>query len=72
MTPTPVRATSAAARSPAPVSAGHPRSSGALPRRLISAYLADQAKRKTLAPKLGTFEPPSRIKRLPKRRRVKP
>ena len=35
-----------------------------LPKGLISAYLADQAKRKTLAPKLGTFEPPSRIKTL--------
>lgn len=34
-----------------------------LPKGLISAYLADQAKRKTLAPKLGTFEPPSRMKK---------
>lgn len=35
-----------------------------LPMGLTSAYLADQTKRKPLAPKLGTFDPPSRIKTL--------
>lgn len=40
-----------------------------LPIGLTSAYLADQTKRKALAPKLGTFEPPSRIKRLKRKRK---
>ena len=40
-----------------------------LPKGLISAYLTEQSKRKTLAPKLGTFEPPNRIKRLKRKRK---
>ena len=40
-----------------------------LPMGLISAYLADQAKRKPLAPKLDTFVPPSRLKSLKRKRK---